>query len=84
MDTKIKVIDMKELISFIDKEKNEKENIDISCFCIHSQQVVNWICEKGHQFKEKIYVMYRKKISVLFVLEGRYYQAITIYKHYIL
>lgn len=70
MDTKIKVIDVKELISFIDKEKNEKENIDISCFCIHSQQVVNWICEKGHQFKEKIYVMYRRK-NKCFICSGR-------------
>ncbi len=61
MVNKIKVIEIKELTVLADNEKNTMDGIDISKLFVNSSKVINWKCENGHTFKEKVNVMYRRK-----------------------
>jgi rubrerythrin len=54
----------------LDTAQNTIENIDVNRISVHSSKVINWKCEKGHTFKEKVNVMYRRK-NKCFYCTGR-------------
>ena len=61
MVKRIKLTDVEELKSIIDDERNSIENIDVSKLYVNSSKEINWKCEHGHTFKEKVNVIYRRK-----------------------
>ena len=61
MVEKIKVTEIKELMSFADDDKNAADGIDINSLFVNSSKVLNWKCDNGHTFREKVSVMYRRK-----------------------
>ena len=65
MADKIRLSDIKELSSLLDNDKNNLENIDVSKLFVNSSKIINWKCENGHTFKEKVSVIYRRKNKCL-------------------
>lgn len=61
MVNKIKVKEIEELMSIVDQDRNIEGNIDVSNLYVNSSKLVNWKCEKGHTFKERINTMYGRK-----------------------
>ena len=61
MAEKIRAIDIEELRSLIDNDRNSMEGIDVSRLFVNSSKPINWKCENGHTFKEKVNVIYRRK-----------------------
>ena len=61
MIEKKRITEIKELASLIDNERNEMEYIDVSKIYVNSSKVINWKCENGHTFKEKVGVMYKRE-----------------------
>lgn len=70
MVERIRIMDIKELSSIIDVVQNMKDGIDVSNTYVNSSKVINWKCENGHTFKEKVNVMYRRK-QKCFYCSGR-------------
>ena len=70
MINKIKLSEIEELVELLDEGKNSEEGIDISKLCSNSSTVLNWKCEKGHFFREKVSVMYKRK-NKCFYCTGR-------------
>ncbi len=70
MVKKIKMTEIEELTSLLDSDKNKLENIDVSKLFVNSSTEINWKCENGHFFKEKVNVMYRRK-NKCFYCTGR-------------
>ena len=66
MAEKIKITDIKELTSLLDNDRNIMENIDVSNLLVNSSKMINWKCENGHTFKEKVSVIYRRKHKCFF------------------
>lgn len=65
---KIKLMEVEELVSLIDVEANEKENIDVSKLFAHSSKEIYWKCINNHTFKEEIDTMYRRKNKCFFCI----------------
>ncbi len=61
MVNKIRITETEELVSILDNDRNEIEGIDVSKLFVNSSKMINWKCEKGHTFKEKVTVIYRRK-----------------------
>lgn len=57
---KIRIIEIEELVPFIDVAQNKADGIDVSKLYVNSSKVINWKCENGHAFKEKVSIMYRR------------------------
>lgn len=66
MATKIKITEIEELSSILDDEKNSLEGIDASKLFANSAKEINWKCENGHTFKEKVIVIYKRKHKCFF------------------
>lgn len=66
MVNKIKVTEVPELMSLIDNDKNTSDGIDVSNLHVYSSKTINWKCENGHTFKEKISVIYKRKHKCFF------------------
>ncbi len=66
MIERVFLIDSDELSPLIDNEKNTIDGIDVSKLYINSSKEINWKCAKGHTFKEKVSVMYRRKNKCFF------------------
>ena len=66
MAKKEKIIEIKELLTIIDYDKNLAEGIDVSSLFSNSSKEIYWKCEKGHTFKEKAGVVYRRKNKCFF------------------
>ncbi len=70
MADKIRITEKEELVSLVDNEKNLIEGIDISKLYVNSSKIINWKCENGHIFKEKVNVIHRRK-NKCFYCTGR-------------
>ena len=66
MVNKIRITEIEELVSILDNDKNKIEGIDVSKLFVNSSKMINWKCEKGHTFKEKVTVIYRRKHKCFF------------------
>ena len=66
MVKKIKVSEIEELTSLLDNDRNSMDGIDVSKLYVNSGKEINWKCENGHTFKEKVNVMYRRKHKCFF------------------
>lgn len=66
MANKIRITDITELMSIVDDNRNSEDGIDISKLYVNSSKLINWKCENGHIFKEKVNVMYRRKHKCFF------------------
>lgn len=58
---RIRIVDLKEVSSFIDWEKNASEGIDVSKLYINSSKKIYWRCEHGHTFKESVWAVGKRK-----------------------
>lgn len=70
MVSKIKLTDVPDLVSMVDKQANEFERIDISGLSVNSSKVICWKCSNGHTFKGKISTVFRRK-NKCFYCTGR-------------
>lgn len=70
MVNKIKVSEIEELMTLVDFERNNLEKVDVANLYTNSSVYANWICSKGHFFKEKVSTMYRRK-NKCFYCTGR-------------
>ena len=61
MAKKIKIAEVKELINMLDSDGDITDSIDLTKLYVNSSKILNWKCENGHTFNEKINVMYRRK-----------------------
>ena len=66
MVNKIKILEIDDLMSLLDNDRNTLEGIDISKLYVNSSKEINWKCKNGHTFKEKINVMYRRKYKCFY------------------
>ncbi len=66
MVDKTKITEIKVLTSLLDNDRNTLEGIDVSKLYVNSGKKINWKCENGHTFKEKVNVMYRRKHKCFF------------------
>lgn len=66
MVNKIKVVEIKELTDILDNENNYLDGIDVHKLFVNSKKEINWKCERGHTFKEKVNVMYSRKNKCFF------------------
>ena len=71
MAKKIKLIETEELVPLIDNDRNLMDGIDISKLYINSSKEINWKCENGHFFREKVNVVFRRKHKC-FYCSGRH------------
>jgi len=70
MAKKIKLIDTEELVPLIDNDRNLMDGIDVSKLYVNSSEEINWKCKKGHTFREKVIVVFRRK-NKCFYCSGR-------------
>ena len=70
MVEKIKLTEYIGLSPLIDYKKNNAECIDVFRLHLNSSTKINWKCKKGHTFKEKVGVMYKRK-NKCFYCTGR-------------
>lgn len=70
MVEKIHVLDVAELVSLMDVEKNKLANIDVSRLYVNSSKSISWKCSNGHTFDEEIKIIYRRK-NKCFYCTGR-------------
>ena len=61
MVNKIKVLEIEELTSLLNNDRNTLDGIDVSKLYVNSSKEIYWKCKNGHTFKEKVNVMYRRK-----------------------
>lgn len=61
MTKKIKITEVDELMAILDEERNAIDGINITKLYVNSAQVLNWKCNNGHIFKEKVSIMYKRK-----------------------
>lgn len=70
MAKKIKLIETEELVLLIDNDRNLMDGIDVSKLYVNSSEEINWKCKKGHTFREKVNVVFRRKCKC-FYCSGR-------------
>ena len=70
MKERMLITDVAELHSLLDNAQNAIEHIDTNRISACSSKEINWKCAKGHTFKEKVNVMYRRK-NKCFYCTGR-------------
>lgn len=70
MVNKIKITDIEELMAIVDNDRNILDGIDVTKLYVNSSKVLNWKCENGHTFKEKVNLMYGRK-NKCFYCTGR-------------
>lgn len=66
MVKKIKIDEITELTDILDNERNAIDGIDSSALFVNSSKLINWKCENGHTFKEKVCVIYKRKYKCFF------------------
>ena len=66
MVNKYRITEIEELVSILDADRNKTEGVDVSKLFVNSPKMINWKCEKGHTFKEKVNVIYRRKNKCFF------------------
>lgn len=70
MVNRIKITDIEELMSIVDNDRNILDGIDVTKLYVNSPKVLNWKCENGHTFKEKVKTIYKRK-NKCFYCTGR-------------
>ena len=70
MAKKIRLIETEELVRLIDNDRNLMDGIDVSKLYVNSSKEINWKCERGHTFREKVNVVFRRKYKC-FYCSGR-------------
>ena len=71
MAKKIRLIETEELVRLIDNDRNLMDGIDVSKLYVNSSKEINWKCKKGHTFREKVNVVFRRKCKC-FYCSGRH------------
>ena len=66
MVKKIKVSEIEELTFLLDNDRNSMDGIDVSKLYVNSGKEINWKCENGHTFKEKVNLVYTRKHKCFF------------------
>jgi len=68
--SKNKITEIEELITMVDNDRNVIEGIDINKLYVNSSKVINWKCNNGHTFRERISTIYSRK-NKCFYCTGR-------------